>query len=93
METPASIHLHGVSDASEAEVAADLPEEVDPSSLVTEPADGTVQYLPPHAFPERTSETFDWLDETNQECPLVLELQRACKTPAIAEAMFDWFEN
>lgn len=93
MQSPAAIHLHGVTDDSRAETAAALPDETDPSDLVTEPGDGTVQHLPPHEFSDRTLEAFEWLDETGRECPLVIELQRACKTPAVAEKLFDWFDD
>jgi len=55
MEAPSSIHLHGVPDAAPAMVPDGLSVDIDPDALVVEPADGTVQHLPPHRVPERTN--------------------------------------
>ncbi|KPN29286.1 hypothetical protein SY89_03520 [Halolamina pelagica] len=34
----------------------------------------------------------NWLANTEHRCPLTIELQRACKTPAVARELFEWFE-
>jgi len=92
METPANIHLHGVSDASPDAIVDRLPGDVSASALTTEPGAGTVQHLPPNAFPDRTESALNWLANTEHRCPLTIELQRPCKTPAIARELFEWFE-
>lgn len=93
MESPASVHLHGVSDAYPDDVVERLPGNVSPSALVAEPADGSIQHLPPNAFPDRTKSAIDWLTNEGHRCPLTVELQRPCKTPAIARELFEWFDG
>ncbi|MGM0718824.1 MAG: hypothetical protein ACQET5_17015 [Halobacteriota archaeon] len=93
MEAPANIHVHGVSDAPPDEVVDRLPGDVSPTGLTTEPADGTVQHLPPNEFPDRTESAVDWLADTGHECPLTVELQRPYKTPTVARDLFKWFDG
>lgn len=93
MESPANIHLHGVSDAPPDEVAEQLPGEITASDLAAEPADGTFQHLPPNVFPDRTESAIDWLANTGHGCPLTVELQRACKLPRVARELFEWFDE
>lgn len=93
MEAPATVHVHGVSDAPPDEIVDRLPGDVSPAELSTEPADGTIQHLPPNEFPERTESAVDWLANTGHECPITVELQRPYKTPAVARDLFEWFDG
>jgi hypothetical protein len=93
MAAPANLHLHGVSDADPDEIVDRLPGNIASEALTAEPADGTIQHLPPHAFPRRTESAIDWLANTGHRCPITIELQRPCKTPAVARELFEWFDG
>lgn len=93
MEAPANIHIHGVSHAPSDEIADQLPGDIMATELAAEPADGTIQHLPPNKFSDRTESAIDWLANTGHRCPLTVELQRPCKTPLVASELFEWFDE